>query len=189
MDASIIGSFGLLKTPEAIEEAVRQILPQIQTLASKLQLIDTVGYTENMGHKLISEAAANELERSWRDEVRAAKADSLAAERGLLLLLFSARTRLGANEAPIEIPDVPEVTLSILKSAEGEVLGQTIGDRAVQRTRRLAWKELIELYGTEEILRRRIESLKGAPPPNQGELLSLIDKYLAGTPPPDIFRR
>jgi hypothetical protein len=176
-----------LKDPSAIEAAVRQILPQVGTISSKLELIDTVGYREGVGHKLISEAAANDLERTWRDELRAASADVLAAERGLLWMLRWARQRADTGELPIEVPDTPGVTLALLRSARSEVLGQAMGSRAVQRTPHLAWKELIELYGSEEILRSRIEDLKASQPPDAEELLALVDHYFAGEQPRDVF--
>ena len=178
-----------LKNPDVIDRAVRQILPKINTLSSKLELIDTVGYRENVGHKLVSEAAANELERNWRNELAAASVDVLAAERGLLWMLRWARKRAGAAESPIEVADTPNVTLAVLKSARSEVRGQAIGSRAVQRTPHLAWQELIELYGNEEILRRRVEQLKASQPQGEDELLALVDRYLAGEHPSDILGR
>jgi hypothetical protein len=178
-----------LKDPDSVETAVRRILPQIKTLSSKLELIDTVGYRENVGHKLVSEATADGLERSWRDELRAASADVLATERGLLWMLRWAKERAGAAEPSIEPADNPNVTAAILRSALSEVLGRAIGSRAVQRTPHLAWKELVELYGNEEILRSRIEQLKASQPQGDAELFAVVDKYLAGEKPPDIFGR
>jgi hypothetical protein len=52
-----------LKDPNAIEAAVRSALPEITTLSSKLDLITQVGYREGAGHKLISEASADQLEK------------------------------------------------------------------------------------------------------------------------------
>lgn len=39
---------------------------------------------------------------------------------------------------------------------------------------------MIELYGSEDILRQRIEALRSSCPDNIGDLLELADKYLAG---------
>jgi len=59
----------------------------------------------------------------------------------------------------------------------------------VQRTPQLAWKELVELYGAEEFLRRRIEELKAFHPQDEDELLALADRYLEGQQPRDMFGR
>ena len=60
-----------------------------------------------------------------------------------------------------------------------------MGSRAVRRKPQLAWDILAELYGSEDILRARIEELKAAPPDEIGDLFELSDKYLAGWRPKD----
>lgn len=172
-----------LKDPNAIEAAVREILPQVATLSSRLELIDTVGYRENVGHKLISEVAAKRFEKDWRVQIGAAGAEVLAGEKGILWMLLLARTQADPAETSIEIADSPHLTLALLRSARSEMLSQAMGSRAVQRTARLAWKELIELYGDQGVLRERIEKLKAAQPEGDDELLELADKYLAGWRP------
>jgi hypothetical protein len=178
-----------LKRPDAIEEAVREILPAVSTLYSRLDLIDTIGYRENVGHRLVSEAAARNFEKEWRDQVRAASADTLGAEKGLLWTLLYARKLAEPAEPPLEVPDSPRVTSALLQSAYTEVLGQAMGSRAVSRSARLGWNELIELYGDERILLQRIEKLKAARFEGHDELLQLADKYIGGWRPPDFGRR
>jgi hypothetical protein len=177
-----------LKDSDAIEAAVREILPAVSTLYSRLELIDTIGYQQNVGQKLVSEAAAKNFEKGWRDQVLAASADVLAAERGLLWMLLRARRQADHAEPSVEAPDSPSVTFALLQSARTEVLGQAIGSRAVSRSARLAWKELIELYGDEGVLRERIEKLKTASFEGEAELLQLADKYISGWRPQDFGR-
>jgi len=43
-----------------------------------------------------------------------------------------------------------------------EVRGQTVGNRAVRRTPRLAWETLVGVYGSEDVFRKRWESLKAS---------------------------
>lgn len=174
-----------LKSPDAIEGAVREILPRIASLSSKLALIDTVGYRENVGHKLVSEVAGRSFEKEWRLELRAASAEVLARENGLLWMLLLARRQSDAAERPIEIPDSPSVTLALLRSARSEVLSQGMGSRAVRRSDRLAWEQLIELYGGEDVLRKRIEQLKPVAPEGNDQLLQLAEKYIDGCRPKD----
>jgi hypothetical protein len=174
-----------LKDPDAIEAAVREILPQVVTLGSKLELITYVGYREGAGHKLVSEAAASKFEKDWRIEVRAASADVLAEESNLLRILLVAIKEAHPGEPSIKIADSPRMTLALLRSARSETRSQSMGDRAVRRSPRLAWDALVGLYGDEGTLNERIESLKGAQPEDNDELLQLADKYVGGWRPKD----
>jgi len=172
-----------LKSPPAVEAAVRQILPEVKSLSAKLELVRDVGYREGSGHKLVSQAAAAEFERALRDEVRAASVDDLSKEPDLARLLFVVQLEADPAEPRLTLADAPKMTLAILQGARSEVRRQSSGSRAVRRLPRLAWDALIELYGDESTLKQRIESLKAAAPQGAEELLALADKYIAGWRP------
>ena len=174
-----------LKEPQAVEAAVRQILPQVPSLSSKLELVTDVGYREGTGHKLVSEAAAKALEGEWRTAVRAASSEVLARESELLRTLILAKREAGPDEPALAVPDSPAVTHALLSSARSEVRSQSMGSRAVRRKPRFAWDTLIDLYGDEITLRQRIAALKASTPESIGDLLELADKYLAGWRPKD----
>ena len=177
-----------LKEPEAIETVVREILPSVSTLSCKLELISMVGYRERVGHGLVSETAASDFERCWRAEVRATTTPSLAAEKELLWVLLLATREAESSEPSIEIADSPLMTLALLRSARSEVRSQPMGSRIVHRSARLAWEELIGLYGGEGTLRERIEKLKESQIDSDDDLLELADQYLAGWRPSDFGR-
>lgn len=172
-----------LKQPETVEAAVKEILPQVQSLSSKQELITDVGYREGAGHKLVSEAAAKAFETEWRTEVRNASREELANEIDLLRTLLLTKREADPDEPELVVPDSPEVTYVLLKSARSEVRSQSMGSRAVRRKPRLAWNLLVELCGSEDVLRARIEELKASPPDEVGDLFELADKYLAGWRP------
>jgi hypothetical protein len=174
-----------LKDPQAVEAAVREILPHVASLSSKLELITDVGYREGAGHKLVSEAAAKSLEKEWRAAVRASDADTLARETDLLRTLILTKRDAGPDEPAFTVPGSVAVTQALLKSARSEVRSQSMGSRAVRRKPRLAWDALIEVCGNEIALRQCIEALKASRPQNIGDLLELADKYLAGWRPKD----
>jgi len=174
-----------LKYPQAVESAVREILPQVPSLSSKLELITDVGYREGAGHKVVSEAAAKTLEKEWRAAVRAASADTLAGEKELLRTLLLTKRDADPNEPALAIPESPRVTHALLRSARSEVRSQSMGSRAVRRSPRFAWDALVELHGDEAKLRQRIEALKASPPDQIGDLLQLAEKYLGGWRPKD----
>mgnify|MGYP000426323089 CR=1 FL=1 len=172
-----------LKDQDKIEAVVREILPEVATLSSKLELITDVGYREGAGHKLVSETTASKFEKDWRAEVRAASADALAEERELLSILLLAKRDADSAEPCIEIADTADMTLAILRSARSEVRSQTMGSRAVRRSPHLAWDVLIELYGNEDTLKERIIDLKATQPEGVADLIELADEYVGGWQP------
>jgi predicted KAP-like P-loop ATPase len=172
-----------LDDPVAVEAAVRAVLPELKFLSAKWELISDVGYREGAGHKLVSEAAASEFERAWRDEVRTASAEELAKESDLLRIFIFAKRETGSSEAAVVISDSSDLTLAMLRNARSEVRSQSFGSRAVRRSPRLDWQNLVDLYGDEATLKERIEALKASDPEDADDILELADKYLSGWRP------
>jgi hypothetical protein len=172
-----------LKDPAAVEAAVRSILPEVTTLSAKLEFISDMGFREGVGHKLVSEEAAAEFERAWRDEVRAARMDQLIAEKDLLRVLLLAKEDATPSEPVLQIAGSPQLTLSVLRQARSDAISQAMDSRAVKRSPRLAWDALIQLYGDESTLRQRINELKATHPQGDDELLELADRYLGSWRP------
>ena len=167
-----------LESPDAIEDAVRSILSQIEKLSAKWELITVVGHQKGAGHRLISERAAQQFERNWRDEVRSVPVEALATETNLLRTVVFVKQDSGPDELPLEVPDSPTVSRALLESAR-TLTRQAVG-RAVRRSFRLEWDALVDVCGSEKILRERIEKLKATQPKNLDEILELADKYLGG---------
>lgn len=174
-----------LEDASAVEDAVRMILPEVDTLSGKLDLINTVGYRENVGHKLVPEPVAATLEREWRDEVRNTPIEELdfAREYDLLRVYCLLQRDSGESEPEFEVPADRQVTLALLRSAKSYTISQTVGTRAVQRSPRLWWSGLVEVLGSEDVLRERIDTLKAADLANSEELIELAEKYLSGWRP------
>jgi hypothetical protein len=172
-----------LGSPEAIEAAVNEVLPEVRTLSSKLALITYVGYRENAGRKLIPESRARDFERTWRAEVGAASTAELAGEADLLRVLIVAKGDATSDEPAVDIEDLPPLTLAILKAAQTEIKSFAFGSRAVHHTPQLHWTVLTDLFGSEEELKRRVSELKNTSPQGEEELFALVDKYLEGWRP------
>lgn len=172
-----------LPDPEDVARAVRRILPRLDGLFLKSELLKQVGHHENAGHKLVSREEADSLERSWRDEVRSKEPRELSQERELLRVLWMANNERTGEEPKLLIPDVPEVTLAILSDSVSEVLSQAMGSRAVRRSKRLPWDTLLELFGSEDELRFRVERLENGGLDVDRDLLELVHKYLEGWRP------
>jgi hypothetical protein len=175
-----------LKDPAAVEVAVREILPELQSLTARLEVINDVGYRDGVGHKLVSESVAAQFEKAWRAEVRSARVEALAQEGNLVRILLQTRREADPSEGSLNIADSPELTLALLRAARSEVRSQTVGNRAVRRSPRLAWDALIEIHGDEATLKKRIEALKATEPKDVDDLLDLAGKYLGGWRPDDL---
>jgi hypothetical protein len=172
-----------LKTPSEVETAVRQILPTVTSLSSKLDLLVQIGHVPDAGFKLVPEPVAAELEREWRGEVRAASVSQLVREKELLRILVQAKITSLVGEDNLIIDGSPDMTLAILRAAHSEAKRQTLGRRAVRRIPYLNWEALIRIYGDEAMVRGRIEALKTTQPEGSDDLLGLADKYLSGWRP------
>jgi len=167
-----------LKSKDAVEKAVRLILPELNSLSAKLELIVDIGYRPKEGHELVSEQAATEFERNWRDEVRAAPANDLSRERETIRILLTAKRDSDSSETQVSIDSSPALTLSVLKGATIESTTQAVGSRHVRRSYRLDWDGLIELYGNETILKERISELESSKLEGAEEVLELTKKHL-----------
>lgn len=172
----------ILPAEQDVRQAVERILPNVVHLSQKLQLLTIVGYRENAGHKLVSEADARELEEQWRNLLHEADVDSLAEESDLLRVFYEELHQVGENSDRRQVPDDPRVTLAMLRSARSETKTQSGDSPHVEYHPRLAWETLIKVYGDEELLKDRVikllEDEKG-----DVELLGLARKYLDGWRP------
>ena len=168
---------------EALARVVREILPRLHTLSARFELITHVGYREGAGHKLIAVEAASELERQLRQEIREAAPDELAAEPELFRLLYHAMKDAGEDEPGFVISDDVALNYAILKSARSEVRSHTVGSRNVRRSYRIHWDVLIDIFGGEEEVRRRVELTRSHYGEDAADLYALIDRYLGGWRP------
>ena len=172
-----------LKGHGKVEAAIQEILSQVATLSSKLALIEIVKYLQEKHSDLLSESATLSFAKNWRDEVRSTAPTVLSRETDLISILLRVQSDAGPEEHQINIPDSPCFTLALLRSANYEEQSQELGNRAISQYKRLHWDALLKLYGDENTLRERIQTLKASRPEDCGELLQLADKYLSGSRP------
>ena len=144
----------------AIEAAVRCILPEVTSLSAKVELVLLIGYRKDTGHKLVSETAAHEFETMLGEQIRSAPTDDLAQEYRLWRVLYFAKDTLEPSEEASGIDDSPKLTFALLRSARGETITGSSGSRAVSRSPTLMWDVLVDLYGSETLLKERIERLR-----------------------------
>ena len=173
-----------LDDPVAVERCVREILPRLNALSGKMRLIAQIGHNDGIGHKLVSEGAARQLEREWVEEVKSASAEELIDDPALLRVVLQAKSPWADEAVSVDLADRPDLTYTLLKSARSQSKSQTIGSRFVRSENTLAWDLLAEAYGNQSILEERVQALLQEPPDHADEeLLELARKYLNGWRP------
>ncbi len=141
-------------TDEARLELVGRALPRIHQLTGGMELIDTAGHRENVGHRLIPVDASDRLYAELREQIASAPPDVLARERGLVHLFV----RLADGDSVAEIQRAcadDAVFLQMLRAGVGEQRSQTMGDYAVRSWAALPW-ELYKRWLGEDRLRQRL---------------------------------
>jgi predicted KAP-like P-loop ATPase len=134
----------------------RAALPEIGTLGDRGDLVRMVGYRENSGHKLVSEADAAQIESSFFDELLTTGSDRLGAERDLIRLLWwihGERPEATVNRVQELVSD-DEFLLGLLRAALGETVGQGMGSAAVRRSYHLDWRSLTEFVPHDRLVER-----------------------------------
>lgn len=164
----------------ALEEAVDQILPNLEFLSSKLELLLTVGHIEGAGHKFISEARAAQLQEEFADEVMSASAEDLAREENLLRLLRAPAHWGSDSVRSIEATAPVALHYAVFRSAVGQTTSQSIGSRHVERTQTLAWDALTATYQDEATIAAALAAMNAEPEPDSEDLRALIQAYLDG---------
>lgn len=169
-----------LPTPEATYQSVTEILPKLKSLTAKYELITDVGYREGAGHKLVSETDAKTLEESLRADIRNASPTKLSTEDELIRLILMMRDTEVLPE--YVMPSNYKLTHAILLGCRSQVRSNSMGNRAVRTSYRLAWDLLLEFFGGADNLKRKVNAARSRYPEN-ADLYELFDKYASGWRP------
>lgn len=169
--------------PEEVEKAVEEILPELDGLYTKDQLITIVGYRENAGHKLVSEEYAEDIQKRWREDVRNTTKTDLLKEPDLLRILLDYQDELEEGEAPFALYEDPEIVRALVTSATTESQSQSMGSRAVRKRKRLGWKSLVYLYGEEAKLVSAVQQMVEHFKDPEDEIMTLAGKHATGWSP------
>ena len=168
----------------AIEETVRAALPQITTLREKLSLLNLVGHEEDLGQRLISGEASQELEAALREEIRSATPQALAREQQIRWLVTWTKKNTAPSEPALELSPDPALGSALLKGAVSEVRSYPTGTRSVRVEKRFQLESLVEQVGSEDAVRQIIEQCRDqAEDPALTEAIGLAERYLSGWRP------
>jgi KAP family P-loop domain len=183
IDRVVLRMLRQLSTQDDIESAVEKILGDLNTLSAKRALILLIGHTEGRGQELVSIEKAEELQSSVALEILAVPNETLLREWDLLRVLATPRQFGLERVRHIDANAPAPVHQAVLSSAKGEIRGMSLGNRHVYRTPTLAWQNLVEVYGSEDEIRRALTKVDASHDPRSEELTALVTKYLEGWRP------
>ena len=141
-----------LQMAEKVEDVVRNVFLKLTSLYSKKELIRLVGRQEGDG--FISEEAEIEFSKKLFDEfnrMQSMPIDELAQEEELAGTLEFIKN----SGHSVAIADSPKITFALLRSSRYRIASSSRD----QPSQGLHWKVLVELYGSEDILKARVDSL------------------------------
>ena len=146
----ILRLFWRMPDPQVLSDCMDNILAKTNALSGKLHLVEMVGYRESMGHRLVNENRAGELEKQIVLGLTSATTEQLRAEWDLSGLSLDPMMWLHSNEKEDlgtklrgHLKD-DEFVLALLRSAAGKVRYST-----GRTTKRLPWNALFDVFGED----------------------------------------
>lgn len=161
------------------ESLVAAILDGIETYSSQLDFINSVGYREGAGLKLVSEPFAQQLHDEFVSRLQKTPPADPAREWDAWRIYDAVRDATG--KAPLTATTDAVLIRSVLWSAKSTARSQSMGSRRVKTEDRLAWDLVIGLFGSENVVKKAVASVRKTL--GDDDTLRLADKYLAGWRP------
>ena len=164
------------------ESAVRAILTHLVSFSTQRDFLQTVGYQEGAGHKLVSEQVASELETEFAARVQAGQSPVLDQEWDLLRVYWQVAEHLGEDYVAPALTEPDEVR-ALIRTARSVARSQSFDSRKVREEEHLAWDPLIRVAGDKDKLLSAIKRLRDAD--GDTPLIQLANRYAAGWRPKD----
>ncbi|WP_167399392.1 P-loop NTPase fold protein [Prosthecochloris sp. ZM] len=170
------------------EAAMYKLLDEVMTLSGRLELILRMQSKNQDLQGWLPKEKAERVVGYWRRAVRKkmmhAESD-WSKEYALLRVLLVARKFARDDEPEVSVPDDPNFTYALLLSSRGEMSSSLLDRRSVKRTATLLWEQLIEIYGGETLLQKRINALAASGMDDQFGVIALAVLYAEGKAPED----
>ena len=171
----------------AVEAAVNAIIPQLQSLSARLELILLVGHLPDVGRRLVSSSYAQQLQEQYEQDAAAMPIEQLVHEDKPLRVLIAPVYWGNRIAQTIDATAPLSIHYAVFKSAVSENRRQAFGSATVHRTPVLAWGELCGVYSDESTIAQVYKRMCDDPAPDSAELLELIKKYLDGWRPKNVI--
>ena len=173
--------------PVTLGHYVRELLQRIHTLSGKLEVIELVGHQQGIGHGLISESLASDLQEQLVDELVSVSPEDLEKEWDLVGLVLRP-TRWLEGEAKVVLAKRLACLLeedSFVLAALRSGAGYAYSSRGV-RQKRLPWQPLVDAFGGGlEIAVDRLASSESFPllSEDDQDTIRIAQLYAAGEEP------
>jgi len=171
---------------EAVAAAVNDILDQITTTYGAFDVVRMVGHEENVGHRMVSQEDAAQLEERLTEMLLDQPAEELSSEREILSMVYwllsrdpTVRERWAALKTNV-------VRQKLLADSFSQRHSQEIGSRAVRSVHLLSWDALQLVFGSSEEVASAVAELEESLNKDDADgkaLVALARKYLAGWRP------
>lgn len=161
------------------EKLVSQIIRGVETYSSQLDYILSVGHREGIGHELVSKSFAERLQNEFVKRLHRVPPADPAREWDAWRIYDAAQTATG--DAPLAPSDDPVLLLAVVRSLRSTSHSTVLGSRQFRSEEVLAWDLLIELFGSEDVVKEVVNSIRTEL--GDDDSLRLVDKYLAGWRP------
>ena len=155
-------SDSLLKTLIGMEGAVHlidSVFRQLQSLTSKVVLIEQIRALKKEECSIISDDEIQEIESRLNNQILSVDEEELAVERHpATILLFSAQYAAPSGGFHI-VHDSPKLTYALLRDCRTVSSSGEIGRRAIEMEQAIHWDSLIAVYGSRKRLQSNIQNL------------------------------
>ncbi len=161
------------------EALVAQILEGVETYSSQLDFIHSMGYREGAGHKLVSQAFAEQIQADFVARLRKTPPPEPSREWDAWRIYDAVQTETG--KPPLKPSDDRVLLRAVLHSLKSTARSQSMDSRQVRTEDRLAWELLVQVFGSETAVKKVVANVRNSL--GDDDVLQLADKYLSGWRP------
>ncbi len=180
---------GKVEDPEHLTYQLKTILPRIDYLSARLELVSIVGHRPNTGEKRVSQEDANWFEGYMVTALENASKESLAREYALtrLLIRASQHNEERGDRLIARLAEDDGIFLAVLLHYYNRSNTGVEDGPMQERQPTLRWDDLCSLFG-EDTARRRVDELRRKFQPTglgepEAEALQLAHLHATGRPP------
>lgn len=168
-----------VKDQAELEAIVASVLKELDTYSSLLDFIELVGYREGVGHKLVREEFAAQIEDDLLSRIEKKNPPHPAREWDAFRVYWTLKDKTG--QQPLRRKRNVALLLAVFNAAKSTNRSQSFDSRAVTLTDVLQWDLMIEVFGDEATIKKAADAVRAKEP--NAPVLKLIDRYLGGWRP------
>ena len=162
------------------EDAATQIIAGLETYSSRLDFIRSLGFDKGVGHKLVSETFAADIEATFIKDLEVSRPINFENEWSLLAVYWYYVSKKDTSYEPFTFNN-PDELRKIFETAKSSMRSQSADSRYVKTEDRLSWEVLVKIFGDENSVKSALATLKEKD--GDTPIVSLVEKYIGGWRP------